>query len=107
MSDRTSERKLAYHGYEDGESGNDFGPEPVGRLDVLAPLQHWVVHKELLTGILFLTVTDVSLDLLLKFRSSSFLQNQCMEIPCKVYYSHIFDYIYTCSYVNSRKANCE
>ena len=64
-----------YHGDEDGEGSKDLGPEPVGGLDVLLPLENRVVHKELLTGIFVLAVANVALDPLLKLRPGPLLHS--------------------------------
>ena len=70
------DRAPAHHGDENGESGKDLWPEPVGRLHILLLLQDWVVDKELLASFLDPAVSDVALDLLLKLGPRSFLQSQ-------------------------------
>ena len=104
----TCTNTFPYHRDEDGESGHDFWPEPVGRLDVLFLLKNWVVHKELLTSIFLFAVADISLDLLFKLRPSSFLQTH-IHVPIFIFrifdmhvymyihvYIYIYIYIYTC-----------
>ena len=68
-----------HHRDKDGEGGYDLGNEPMCRLDVLLAVQHLVEDGEPLCLLFALGATDVALDLLLKFWTSSLLLNSKQE----------------------------